>query len=432
MDFVLIYALIIVTLFTIIRVYIKGNILEPSFLLSVLFLLMFSIGFFKYKIYSSEFLMPINDQDVSVYLIMALLSYIFALLGWKLGKKSKVKKSNNIYNYKNTYLLLLAIFFALIAIVSHHLLVSMAGGYASFYAVSHMAALGSQLSGLPVIYMFGLSLGSISVLFSVLAIFNNRSKKINKRILLFAIFLTILYLIPQLLSGDRGEMIKIVLIWLLSISIYTAWRPPKTTFILIGLIVALFFMGAGVWRQHLNINSNLSDIEFKKSIAYVLSSEGTYKGDLFFLSTYLIKNANEQQTFGFGLGYYNYFLHISVPKTLIPFKEDLYIYDAMKKLKTSTNYNVGSTFDGIADAYVELFIFSPFVWLVYFFILARAQKKFINTNYDIWNVLVYVLMYINIIWLFSHGTVGAIGNLLFTLIIVSVILNFRKKVGVAG
>lgn len=416
-----------ISLFILSKLYKKGEILHPLFLVSILFLVNTFVGYFKYKNYSRIYLLDISDSDVIIYLIIILLSYLFSLLGWILGVKIKIVKRKKKRRYSNRGLLFLASFFFLIFVVSHHSLVNLAGGYMSFYSHSHMSALGSQLEGTPVIYMFGMSLGVLSILLSVLAITNNSQGKVNKRILRFAIFLSIIYLIPQLLSGDRGEMLKISLIWMSVYIIFMGWKPPKKILIISGVFVGVLFLGAGAWRENLTLNSEISVFDIDKTISAAFGTDVNYKGDIFYLSTLLIKTSRENTTIGYGIGYYNYFIHLTVPKAIVPFKDDLYLYDARKELINKTGYNIGATFDGISDSFVEFNFFSPLVWFMYFFFLARVYKRMYYLNKDIWLAIIYIMSFISVIWMFSHGTIVAIGNLIFTLFILRMVLIFRQK-----
>ena len=291
-----------------------------------------------------------------------------------------------------------------------------------------MSALGSQLSGTPVIYMFGLSLGILSILFSVLSFFIEKKKKKKGSRLVLSIFITIIYLIPQILGGDRGEMIKIAFIWMLSFNIYRGWKPPRRKFILIGAFSLIFFMGAGAWRENFTINSQSSDFNFEEILDSAIGDSGPYKGDIFFLSSYLMKISNDNQVFGFGLGYYNYLVHTMVPKAILHFKDDLFLYDARKELMEKTQYNIGATFDGVSDSYVQFYIFGPFVWFFYFYLLSRIYIKITNDKNDVYSIILYILAFISIVWMFSHGTIGAIGNFIFLILIIKSInkLNFFK------
>jgi oligosaccharide repeat unit polymerase len=427
MNLILLLLISLTSLWALLILYRNNKLLHPLFIANVLFLVSSVVGYYKYTQFSKNQSLEINDSDVSRYLFFYLLCLLLTIIGWLLGKKSKIQNPKKRF-MGSRFLSYWSIILIVISIYSHHLLVSSAGGYISFYSVSHMSALGSQLSGTPVIYMFGLSLGILAILFSVLSFFIEKKKKKKGGRLVLSIFISIVYLIPQILGGDRGEMIKIALIWMLSFNIYRGWKPPKRKFILIGAFSLIFFMGAGAWRENFTINSQSSDFNFEEIFDAAIGSSGPYNGDIFFLSSYLMKISNDNQVFGFGLGYYNYLLYTMVPKVILPSKDDLFLYDARKELINKINYNIGATFDGVSDSYVQFYIFGPFVWFFYFYLLSRIYRKITKDKSDVYSIILYILGFISIVWMFSHGTIGAIGNFIFLILIIKSInnLNFFK------
>ena len=355
----------------------------------LLYLVPMAIGIYNNKDWIPDGAVQHGGYEMA--LLMCILCCIASIMGYRRTKYQEEKNKNIVVaTYSNDRIFLCGVAMILAAYYAFFQLAALSGGVMKYFSVDG----GYQLEwvGLPVMYAFFMRLiypGLILCIFSIL------DKATPARIGFILISLS-LPLANILIRGRRGETAILLIVLAFGLFFRKGWTPPRW------IVAAALIMGAvGVhvapaYRTHAQLggdSAEIHNIDIGEIVAEVFSGKAYTE---FHYPVIQLAAAFQENTYNYGMGYYNLFIQRWVPKLIVgeETKQELYMDLPDFKLMTHEYYGWRPVYGWIPTVVVDVFREFSFFGAFLLFYFARGYRWLWDRAYkgDVGLQLFYVTM----------------------------------------
>jgi hypothetical protein len=365
-------------------------VLRPEQIFAPPFFVCFGVNFlyvFGYLSAPAEMNQWFMEPDAYLLLLIVCVLSVYAFIfGHALGHRRHISKSIHTAQHKQ---IPLAYCFAVLAVAyaAEIYFIAVSGGPLNYFSAVHGTAgaweeTTAYIHALPN-FMFPM----VFVLFA-----RRRFGLARNPIEAIVLWITVGVLaFEAILFGNRGDTIRFVLIFGISLVFIGNWRPSR-----LKLLVPISIAFAAVLifplvrdALYLGANRDLGKAAIEAAEGIATSATGGDErvrfsreetGNNLYLSAAIIKTTNESLDIDYGFGWLANIVGF-IPRVFWPekheimarwFKNDLTVAeDASKKWRVIKGASTGS----IADAFIRFWWFAPLIWLLFGYWGGRLRKK---------------------------------------------------------
>ncbi|MEO0683574.1 MAG: hypothetical protein AAFY76_00655 [Cyanobacteria bacterium J06649_11] len=363
---------------------------------------------------------PISEFAIRGTLIMTILCSSMCWVGYKFGCSrkflEKISFSTNQTRLFNAGIFLMA--FGAICQLS-----------LNFIPIQIDPATGNWTGPATIIYFFGQTsyVGLTIVLQNYL-----KNPKFYKLIFIATTFSPILFRVIS--GGRRSPVAGILLIIGLSLFFENRILPNRLLVAILICLLPPLIPLVGELRfdfWHMLFTGQLSMEVLQNSFNNLLDGKALELKN----AAFLIESLNRSSAHGYGLGYWDSFIHQYIPGTLIgtEFKQALKLgLSKSDYIFQGNNYGIhytfssGSTFTGIGDSFIEFSYFGCFLFAIMGFIF---RHLWISSTYleNHFSRIIYTNLFSFLHWMVTHGTYTYFAtNFVFVIFCLFAVLVYAK------